>query len=49
MKEYIQPKISIIEIAAETMLAMSDRIPVGDEVKPSAAPKQRREWGNLWE
>ena len=49
-KEYIKPSILVTEIEPLRMLAAStDRIPVGgSEIKPSAAPEQRGEWGNLW-
>lgn len=48
-KEYIRPISMEIEIATGTMLALStDRIPVGDGVKPSATKERRGEWGNLW-
>lgn len=46
---YIKPTTEEIEITVETMLATStDRIPVGDQVKPSAANEHRGQWGNLW-
>ena len=37
------------ELVLEGMLALSsDRIPVGDEVKPSATRERRGSWGDLW-
>ena len=49
-KEYIKPVSFETEMATETMLALStDRIPVGDGVKPSTTKGQRGEWGNLWQ
>ena len=48
-QHYVKPEVTVEELTAESMLAMStDRIPVGDEVKPSAANDRRGEWGNLW-
>ena len=49
-KEYIKPSILVTEIEPLSMLAAStDRIPVGgSEIKPSASPERRDEWGNLW-
>ena len=48
-QNYIKPEVTVEELAAESMLATStDRIPVGDEVKPSAANDRRGKWGNLW-
>ena len=37
------------ELVLEGMLAQSsDRIPVGDEVRPSATHERRGSWGDLW-
>lgn len=48
-QHYVKPEVTVEELAAESMLATStDRIPVGDEVKPSAANDRRGNWGNLW-
>ena len=47
---YIKPEMMTAELAVEGMLAMStDRIPVGDEIKPSAVHERRGTWGDLWE
>ena len=48
-QHYVKPEVTVEELAAESMLATStDRIPVGDQMKPSAANVRRGEWGNLW-
>lgn len=48
-QHYVKPEVTVEELAAESMLATStDRIPVGDEMKPSAANDRRGKWGNLW-
>ena len=48
-KIYIKPEVIVEELAVETMLAAStDRIPVGNEIKPSAVRGRRGTWGNLW-
>ena len=49
-KIYVKPEVIVEEIAVESMLAAStDRIPVGSEIKPSAANERRGTWGDLWE
>ena len=43
--KYIRPQIHVMEIHLESMLAAStDRIPVGDEVKPSATNRYKNPW-----
>lgn len=48
-QHYKQPEMIVEELVLEGMLALSsDRIPVGDEVKPSATRERRGSWGDLW-
>ena len=49
--KYIAPKIRILSLQLETMLALSTgRIPVDDTPKPPETNKYERTWGNqLWE
>ena len=49
-KIYLPPKSTVVTVESMSMIAAStDRIPVGgSEIKPSAAPERRGEWGNLW-
>ena len=43
--KYVQPQTHVMELHLESMLAVStDRIPVGDEVKPSATNKYNNPW-----
>ena len=48
-KIYLPPKSTVVTVESMSMIAAStDRIPVGDGTKPSAAPERRDTWGNLW-
>jgi hypothetical protein len=47
-QNYIKPEAIVEELAVETMLATSDRIPLDKEPGTPAANGRRGEWGNLW-
>lgn len=47
-QNYIKPEAIVEELAVETMLATSDRIPLDKEPSTPAANEHRGSWGDLW-
>ena len=47
-KNYFKPEFVAVEIACDSVMNETSRIPVTPEVKPSSANKQQGTWGDVW-